>query len=102
MSAAGRFSCFFVLSETRPSRRSCIPSQIRHLTFDPWRGSASGQCKAAPVAQIGKEQLSKWSRAVHECVCVVAEDVGEGCGVIKENKRQRGENDKGWEERWRA
>lgn len=64
--------------------------QIRDLTFDPPYSSAAGQCKAAPVTQIGREQLNKWHWATHECSCGVKE-VGEGLGGRKEKKKGGGE-----------
>lgn len=63
--------------------------QIRDLTFHPPYSSAAGQCKAAPVTQIGREQLNKWHWATHECSCGVKE-VGEGFGGRKEKKKGGG------------
>lgn len=86
-------SSVFVLSETRLSRQRSIPSQIRNLTSDPSYSSASGQCKAAHVTQIGREQLSKWWMVLHECVreCVWVKVVGEGYGGIKGEKKDKRE-----------
>lgn len=82
------------------TRHCSIPSQIRDLTSDPSDSSASGQCKAAPVTQIGWKQLSKCWKALHECLC----DGKISGGGLRWNKgkKKRGENDKGREERWGA
>lgn len=100
-----RASPAFVLSEIFLSWWCSIPSQIRNPTSDPSYSSPSGQCKAAPVTQIGGEQLSKRYRGriwVCVCVCVLVKRSGGGLLWDKRKKKDKGQNDKGREERWGA